>query len=305
MHSINRRDFIKSAAVIGAGAALSPALLGGAWAAAEGPTVVMAKGGPPGHLARAAVAALGGIGTFVKKGDKVVVKPNIGWDRKPEYAANTHPDIVAEVVRMCLEAGASKVMVFDRTCNDARRCYTNSGIAPALEAIKDPRIEVSYIDERRFREVAIPGGRALTTWSFYDMALDADKFINLPIAKHHSAAVLTLGMKNVMGVIGKNRAVLHKSIHECLPDLNRVVKSHLTIVDATRVLVANGPQGGRLEDVKKLDTVVAGRDIVAVDSVACTLFGLGPADVRYVQLAQDAGLGVADLARIKIKRIAV
>jgi len=305
MHYINRRNFLKSAAIIGAGAALSPGLLGDAWAAPEGPTVVMAKGGSPGPLARAAVSALGGIGQFVKKGDKVVVKPNIGWDRKPEFAANTHPDIVAEVVRMCLEAGAAKVMVFDRPCNDPRRCYTNSGIAPALEAINDPRLEVSYIDERRFREAAIPGGRLLTTWSFYEEVLDADKFINLPIAKHHSAAVLTLGMKNVMGVIGKNRAVLHKSIHECLPDLNRVVKSHLTIVDATRVLVANGPQGGRLEDVKKLDTVVAGRDIVAVDSVACTLFGLGPADVRYVQLAEDAGLGVADLARIKIKKIAV
>jgi len=298
---MNRREFIKSVAILSAGAVLTK----DAFASAEGPLVVMAKGVSPTKLARASVAALGGMGAFVKKGETVVVKPNIGWDRKPEYAANTHPELVSEVVKMCLEAGAAKVLVFDRTCNDARRCYTNSGIAPALEAIRDPRVVVSYIDERRYVETAIPGGRRLKSWSFYEDVLKADRFINLPIAKHHSAATLTLGMKNVMGVIGKNRAELHKAIHECLPDLNRVVKSHLTILDATRVLVANGPQGGRLEDVRVLNTVVSGADIVAVDSVACTLFGLKPDDVRYVKLAGEAGLGVAELSRIQLKKISV
>ncbi|MBI5191805.1 MAG: DUF362 domain-containing protein [Nitrospirae bacterium] len=306
---LNRREFIRVAAVAGAGVVLNPGVPDGAWAAKPapkgGPKVVMAKGGPVGRLTREAVDALGGMSAFVKKGETVIVKPNIGWDRRPEFAANTHPELVAEVVRMCLEAGAAKVKVFDRPCNDPRRCYTNSGIAPELEKIADKRLEVSYIDERRFRDVEIPGGVTIPRWSFYEDVLDADKFINLPIAKHHNAAVLTLGLKNVMGVIGKNRAVLHKKIHEYLPDLNRVVKSHLTIVDATRVLVANGPQGGSLADVKVLDTVVAGADVVSVDSVSCTLFGLGPADVRYVQLAQDAGLGVADLSRIDVKKISV
>ena len=305
MRNINRREFIKAAAILGAGAAVVPGLMGEAVASAGGPVVVMAKGDSPTLLTRKSVAALGGMAAFVKRGDTVVVKPNIGWDRKPEYAANTHPDIVKETVLMCLEAGAAKVMVFDRPCNDPRRCYTNSGIAPALAGIKDPRLEVSYIDERKFREVPIPAGKLIKDWSFYESVLGADKFINIPIAKHHNAAVLTLGMKNIMGVIGRNRAVLHRDIHNFLPDLNRVVKSHLTIVDATRVLVANGPQGGSLNDVRVLNTVVAGADIVAVDSVACTLFGLGPKDVGYVRLAGEQGLGVADLGRITVKRINV
>jgi uncharacterized protein (DUF362 family) len=300
---MNRRDFLKTAAALGAGAMAAPGLAGKSWAASDGPLVVMAKGPSPAKLARASVLALGGMASFVKKGDTVVVKPNIGWDRTPEQAATTNPEIVAEVVLMCLEAGASKVKVFDRTCNDARRCYTQSRIAPALAAIKDPRVEVSYIDDRKFRLIEIPGGRLLTKWHVYEEVLGADKFINLPIAKHHSAAVLTIGMKNVMGVIGSNRAVLHKSIHEALPDLNRAVKSHLTIVDATRVLIANGPQGGRLEDVRRFDTVVAGTDIVSVDTVACSLFGKGPGEVRYLRIAHDSGLGVADMERIKVKKI--
>lgn len=303
---MNRRQFIKSAAVVGVGAAVIPgALLQKAWAAPEGPVVVLVKGVSPRKLARESVKALGGMSSFVKKGDTVVVKPNIGWDRGPEYAANTHPELVTEVVLMCLEAGAAKVRVFDRTCNDARRCYTNSGIAPALEAIKDPRLEVTHIDDRKFRRVDIKDGKLLKGWDVYEDVLSADKFINLPVAKHHSAAVLTMGMKNVMGVIGSNRAVLHKNIHEALPDLNRAVKSHLTIVDATRVLVANGPQGGRLEDVKVMNTVVAGRDIVAVDTVAATLFGKTPKEVRYLQAAHDSGLGVADINGIKLKKITI
>jgi uncharacterized protein (DUF362 family) len=263
---MDRRDFLKAAAVLGAGAAVMPRFMGEALAGDDAPLVVMAKGASPRKLARAAVGGLGGMSAFVRRGESVVVKPNIGWDRTVEQAANTHPELVAEVVLMCLEAGASKVMVFDRTCNDARRCYTNSGIATALEGIKDPRLTVSYIDERKFKKVDIPDGNLIKAWSIYEEVLDADKFINMPIAKHHSAAVLTLGMKNVMGVIGSNRAVLHKNIHEYLPDLNRAVKSHLTVL-------------------------------------ACTLFGKTPKEVRYVKLAQDAGLGVADMERIKLKRI--
>jgi uncharacterized protein (DUF362 family) len=303
---MDRREFIKSAALAGAGVVVMPGLARDAFATeGDGPMVVMAKGPTPAKLARAAVDALGGMQSFIRKGDTVVVKPNIGWDRTPEQAATTHPDVVAEVVLMCLAAGAAKVKVFDRTCNDARRCYTQSGIGPALSAIKDPRLEVTHIDDRKFRTVDIPGGRMLTRWSVYEEVLDADKFINLPIAKHHSAAVLTIGMKNVMGVIGSNRAVLHKGIHEALPDLNRAVKSHLTIVDATRVLIANGPQGGRLEDVRRFDTVVAGRDIVAVDTVAGSLFGKGPGEVRYLQIAHDSGLGVADMRAIRLKKVAI
>jgi uncharacterized protein (DUF362 family) len=206
---------------------------------------------------------------------------------------------------MCLEAGAARVMVFDRTCNDPRRCYVNSGIAPALEALGDKRVEVPFVDDRRFREVPIPRFRRLSKWSFYEDALDADAYINLPIAKHHGASVLTLGLKNVMGVIGGNRGMIHRDIHANLADLNKVIVPTLVIMDAVRILVANGPQGGDPRDVRKTDTVFAGTDPVAVDAATCPLFGLTSKDVPYLLMAQEDGLGVADPARITVKTIKV
>jgi len=297
---VNRRDFIKKAALVSAGVAATPDWVKSAFAA-DGPLVVMAKDGDTVKLVRDAVYALGGMEQFVAKGQTVVVKPNIGWDRKPELAANTNPEVVREVVRLCLEAGAAKVKVFDRTCNDPRRCYTSSGIASILEELKDNRVEVSQVDNRKFRKVDSPEASILKRGSYYEDVLDADCFINVPVAKHHSASGLTIGMKNVMGVIGGNRAVLHRRLAEALVDMNRVVRSHLTVVDATRVLVANGPQGGRLEDVEALGTVLASTDVVAVDTVTATLFGKSVNDLPYLQHAHEKGLGVADISRIQLK----
>ena len=297
---MNRRDFIKKAALVSAGVAATPDWVKSAFAA-DGPLVVMAKDGDTVKLVRDAVYALGGMEQFVAKGQTVVVKPNIGWDRKPELAANTNPEVVREVVRLCLEAGAAKVKVFDRTCNDPRRCYTSSGIASILEELKDNRVEVSQVDNRKFRKVDSPEASILKRGSYYEDVLDADCFINVPVAKHHSASGLTIGMKNVMGVIGGNRAVLHRRLAEALVDMNRVVRSHLTVVDATRVLVANGPQGGRLEDVEALGTVLASTDVVAVDTVTATLFGKSVNDLPYLQHAHEKGLGVADISRIQLK----
>lgn len=298
---MDRREFIKGAALLGAGIAVTSKLGENAFAA-DGPLVVKAIGGTPAKLVRAAVAGLGGMSAFVSKGQTVVVKPNIGWDRSPEQGANTHPAVVREVVLLCLEAGAAKVKVFDRTCNDPRRCYVASGISAALEGL-DPRVELSHIDERRFRVVERPEALLLKHSSYYEEALDADCFINLPVAKHHSASGLTIGMKNIMGVLGGNRAVLHRNLPEALYDMNRAVRSHLTIVDATRILVANGPQGGKLEDVRTLETVIASSDVVAADSIAATLFNKSYTDLKYLQLAHDQGLGVADPARIRLKSI--
>jgi uncharacterized protein (DUF362 family) len=299
---MNRRSFIKNAALLSAGMVASPNLVKGAFAA-DGPLVVMAKDGDAKKLVRDALGALGGMESFVAKGQIVVVKPNIGWDRKPEQAANTNPEVVREVVRMCLAAGAAKVKVFDRTCNDPRRSYVTSGIATILEEINDDRVEVSQIDDRKFRKVESPEASVLKRGSYYEDVLDADLFINVPVAKHHSASGLTIGMKNVMGVIGGNRAVLHRRLAEALVDMNRVVRSHLTVVDATRVLVANGPQGGRVEDVEILGTVLASTDVVAVDAVTATLFGKSMHDLSYLQLAHEKGLGVADIARIQLKML--
>jgi uncharacterized protein (DUF362 family) len=273
--------------------------------AEEGPTVVVAEGQSAAALVQGTLKALGGMENFVKPGDVVVVKPNIGWDRTPEQAANTSPEVVTEVIRLCLQAGAAKVRVFDRTCNEPRRCYVTSGIGPAVEAMGDPRVELSQIDERRFQTIDIPQAALLKRCAFYEDVLSANKFINLPIAKHHSASVLTLGMKNLMGVMGGNRAVLHRNLPDALTDLSLALRSHLTIVDATRILLANGPQGGKLEDVKIANTLVAGTDIVATDSVAATLFGKTPADIPYLVAAGKRGLGVNELGKIRVNRIKV
>lgn len=299
---LDRRDFVKCATMVGVGlaAGLAPATPARAGAPSRAARVVDPS---PALAVRQAVETLGGMARYVKPGQTVVVKPNIGWDRRPDQAANTNPEVVAEVVALCLTAGAAKVKLFDRTCNDPRRCYVTSGIAPMVEGLNDPRVEITQIDERKFRQVQIPGGTLLKNASFYEEALDADAFINVPVAKHHSAAGLTLGMKNIMGVLGSNRAVFHRNLHEALVDMNRAVRSTLTIIDATRILVANGPQGGRLEDVRKLDTIVASEDVVAADAVAAALFGKNLNDLAFLRLAQAAGLGIADTSRIELLKV--
>ena len=266
----------------------------------EEPDLIVAKGQDYPGLVRQLTAALGGMQAFVKPGDKVVIKPNIGWDRRVDQAANTHPAVVAELARLCLDAGAAKVRVFDRPCNEARRCYTNSGIRAALNQIKDKRLRLEYMEDRKFVPVTIQKGRVLKQWSFYKEALEADCYINVPKAKHHSLSGLSLGLKNVMGVIGGRRGQIHYQLGAKLADLNRVIQPDLTLVDATQVIVRNGPQGGKLSDVKQLDTLVGSRDPVAADAYATTLFGLTPDQVDATVEAHQSGLGQMDLDRCRI-----
>jgi len=269
--------------------------------ASASPADLAAVKGTPGPAARRAVELIGGMGRFVRKGQKVVVKPNIGWDRTPEQAANTNPELVGELVRMCLEAGAKEVLVFDRTCNDQRLCYRHSGIEDAVEAIGDGRVKIFHPDRRKYEDVSIPGGKSLREWPLYEDAVRADVFINVPVAKHHSLSGLTLGMKNVMGVIGGNRGQIHSGFEDKIVDLNLARPSHLTVIDATRILTAHGPQGGRLEDVAKPETVVASTDIVAADAYATRFFGLEPGDIDHIVRAAERGLGTMDLAEIKLR----
>jgi len=301
MIQLDRRSFVKAtlaAAAVGSVPVID--LLAAPALAAEAPTLAVRRGKDIPKLVRDTVGALGGMQQFVKAGNVVVVKPNIGWDRTVELAANTHPEVVRTLVELCLEAGAKKVRLFDRTCNDPRRCYTQSGIAAALESLKSDRAELEHIDPRAFREVAIRGGKVFPTWEFYQPALEADVFINVPIAKHHSISRLTLGMKNLMGVIGGSRGKLHTDIAESLADINSVLPSDLTVIDATRILVANGPQGGRVEDVRRLDTLIASPDIVTADAYAATLFDLKPEDVPSIVAGARRGLGVMDLKRVRM-----
>jgi uncharacterized protein (DUF362 family) len=243
---------------------------------------------------------LGGMSQFVHPGDRVVVKPNIGWDRNPEQGATTNPLVVKAVVAQALEAGAKRVLVFDRTCNEQRRCYTNSGIEQAVMELNDPRAVIEHVDQRKFVPVNISKGTALTKWEIYKDALDCDCYINVPVAKHHGLSGLTLGLKNSIGVLGGNRGNLHHELGQSLADLATVIRPKLTLIDATRILLRNGPQGGDVKDVKKLDTLIASADPVAADAYATTLFGMQPDAIASTVAAYKLGLGEMDLARIKV-----
>jgi uncharacterized protein (DUF362 family) len=291
---MDRRTFIKTT---GTAVMLAPVLIRETLAAREHSLVAVAEGTDYAATTRKAINAVGGMKRFVKAGDVVVVKPNMGWDRSSEFGANTHPQVVRAVVEECLAAGAKKVKVFDNTCNDSRRCYVNSGIEGALKGMKN--VECKQIEPERFRKVTL-NGRFLKEWELYDEALSADVYINVPVAKHHGLSKLTLGLKNVMGIMGGNRGYIHRSLDAALADVNAHVKIHLTIIDATRILTAHGPQGGNIADVKILNKVIASTDIVAADAVATTLFGIKPADIPVTVAAYKRGLGEMNLDKIRI-----
>jgi len=296
---IRRREFIKITALTGLGLSLPQGLIRIAESAAAKVDLAVASGDSPAKITRAAIDALGGIGKFISRGDIVVVKPNIAWDRTPEQAGNTNPEVVATVVKLCFEAGAKKVKVFDRPVNDPRRCYVQSGIADAARALG---ASVDFVDDRKFREMSIKGN-TLKSWPLYTEVFEADKVINVPIAKHHGLAKLTLSMKNWMGIMGGARNRIHQRLDESLVDIAMTVKPTLTILDAVRILTANGPQGGSLSDVKKLNMVIAGIDQVAVDSFGATLFGMKGDDLGYVRIGARSGLGVMDLSKLNIQKI--
>lgn len=300
---MDRREFLKLTGAAGLSLSIPNSI--GAFinnAGAENRTnLVVATGGSPSRITRAAIDAFGGIKKFISRDDIVVVKPNMAWDRLPVQGANTNPEVVAAIVGLCYEAGAKKVKVFDRSVNDARRCYVQSGIA---EAARAAGAVVSYMDDRKFKNMRI-GGEALREWPLYEEIIEADKVINVPIAKHHGLAKLTMSLKNWMGVMGGSRDRIHQNLDRSLVDLSLVIKPTLTVLDAVRVLTANGPQGGSLADVRKLNTVIAGTDQVAVDAYGATFFGMKGSDLGYVRIAAEAGLGTMDLSKVNIMKIEV
>jgi len=262
------------------------------------PEMAIIQGDDPAQLARQAVEELGGMRRFIARGDVVLVKPNIGWDRTPEQAANTNPDVVAEIVRECLNAGAKKVIVTDVSCNDARRCFQRSGIA---EAARRAGAEVMLPDPSRFKEVDLQGD-VLHAWPVLDAFLNVDKVINIPIAKHHGLTGTTLGMKNWYGMLGGPRNQLHQKIHESLVDLADFVRPSLTIIDCYRILVRNGPTGGNLEDVLLKKTLVAGTDPVALDAyVAKSYWNLEVDSLPYLKLAAKRGLGTYEFEKVRTR----
>jgi uncharacterized protein (DUF362 family) len=302
---LNRRTFLR---IMAGGAAASMFPLDRLRAfplTGEDPcTFAVVKGADPAAVTRKAIELLGGMSTFVSKGDVVFVKPNISWDRPPAQAATTNPAVVEAVVTMVLEAGAKKVIIADNTCNDARRSYTNSGIK---EAGEKAGAKVPFMEKRKFVKTDL-GGEVIKKWDVYREVLEADKIINVPIAKHHGLSQVTLSMKNLMGLVGGNRSMMHQKMSESIVDLAAYFKPTLTILDAVRILTANGPQGGTLKDVRKLDTVAASADLVKIDAFGVSLFGdalpsTDAASFPHIGMAENRGLGTADYAGAGFKEV--
>lgn len=265
--------------------------------------LAVARGESPTAMVRAAIEALGGIERFVKRENDVIIKPNICCAyHSYEYAATTNPEVVAALVQLCLGAGAKRVRVMDNTfAGTAAAAYTRSGIA---EAVQQAGGEMELMTTMKFRKTEIPEGRAIKKWPVYTDVLDADVLINVPIAKHHSLARLTLGMKNLLGVVVE-RNKLHINLGQRIADLNSLVRPTLTLVDAVRILMNHGPTGGNLNDVKLANTIIVSHDIVAADAYAATLFGLTGADIPAIRAGAQMGLGTMDLGSVKVEEISL
>ncbi|MGA9120743.1 MAG: DUF362 domain-containing protein, partial [Bacteroidota bacterium] len=265
--------------------------------------LVAVRGGEPAAMFDQAIEAYGGMKMFVKKGQRVLVKPNIGWDVDPERAGNTHPALVKRVIEHAFNAGAKEVFVFDHTCDNWTQCYKNSGIE---RAVKDAGGKiVTGGSEGNYQEVAVPRGKQLTRAKVHEQLLQADVFINVPVLKQHEASRLTIGMKNLMGVVW-DRGYWHRNdLHQCIADFSTYRKPDLIVVDAYNVMKQNGPRGVSPADVVRMKAQLISTDPVAVDVAAAKLFGADPSDIRYIANAVALGVGSADLDPAAIKRIKI
>lgn len=306
---MKRRDFFKSAAVVGLATVLKPTTLDAATsnlAVQSGPDMVAVMGGEPAAMLTRAIKEMGGIGKFVKKGDKVVVKPNIGWDRKPELAANTNPELVGALVKMCKSAGASEVLVFDHTCHDWKKSYTNSGIEKAVTDAGGKMVPGN--DESYYRDVELPLGVNLKKTKIHKSLLDCDVWFNVPVLKHHGGAKNSIAMKNLMGIVWERGFFHSHDLHQCIADAATFHKKPaLNIVDAYRIMKSNGPQGKSEADVVTLKSLIISPDYVAADTAAMKMFSqVQPTnikEVRYIEMAEKLKIGTQNLDRLNVKRI--
>jgi uncharacterized protein (DUF362 family) len=265
--------------------------------------LVAVKGGEPTAMFEQGIKALGGIGAFVKKGQTVVVKPNIGWDVGPERAANTNPALVAHMIRACREAGAKKVFVFDHTCDQWQRCYMHSGIE---SSVKDSGGTIAPGDsEGYYHEVTVPNAKNLGKAKVHELILESDVFINVPILKNHDSTRLTMSMKNLMGIVWDRREWHANDVNQCIADFAAYRKPDLNVLDAYLVMKENGPRGVSVGDVITMKALLLSTDMVAIDAAGAKLFGAEPSEIRHIQLAAQQKVGRMDLEKLNIKRITV
>ena len=265
--------------------------------------LVAIKGGEADLMFAKGIEALGGMKTFVKKGQKVVVKPNIGWDVSPERGGDTNPKLISEIIRHCYAAGAKEVVVFDNTCDNWQRAYKNSGIESAVTNAGGKVAPANT--EGYYHDVTVTGSKNLTSAKVHELILEADVFINVPVLKDHNSARLTMSMKNLMGVVWDRRAWHANDLHQCIADFAAYRKPDLNILDAYTVMKRNGPRGVSEEDVVTMKSQLISTDMVTIDVAGAKLFGLNPSDIRYIQIAAQQKAGRADLDHLNIKRISL
>jgi uncharacterized protein (DUF362 family) len=319
---MDRRAFLKSIAV--AGAALAVKTVGaseilterfeqGAETAdgaasdeTDAPDLVAVMGGTPTTMFQKAIAEFGGMAAFIKKGQKVVVKPNIGWDKTPNLAGNTNPDLVGEIVKQCIDAGAKEVVVFDNTCDEWQQCYKNSGIETAVKKAGGRMMPAN--DESYYREIKLPHAKTMKKAKIHQAILDCDVWINVPILKNHGGAKMTMSMKNLMGIVWDRRYFHNNGLQQCIADMCTLDKKPvLNIVDAYRVMKDNGPRGKSAADVVSGKALFMSRDIVAVDTAATKFFNqirtMPLEDVKHLADGQALGLGTMNIDKLNVKRI--
>jgi len=304
---MRRRDFISKSikASLIAGAGLSVGSYSNLFSSTMFPfasdyDLAAIKGGEPDAMFDEAIKAFGGMTKFVKKGQTVVVKPNIGWDVEPERAANTNPLLINRIIKHCFDAGAKDVYVFDHTCDNWNKCYSNSGIE---RAVKDAKGKiVSGASESYYQEVTIKQGKKLKKTKVHELILESDVFINVPILKHHSSADVSIGMKNLMGNVW-DRGYWHSNdLHQCISDFTSFRKPDLTVVDAYYVMKKNGPRGVSKDDVVTMKSQIISSDIVAADAAAVKLFGGNPEKIDHIRIASEMKLGTMNLDKLSIYR---
>lgn len=310
---MDRRDFLKKALAAGLGAALLPVNISkslpfisshGSAKAAENPVpdLVAVRNGTAPEMFDRGMAAMGGIGKFVKKGQKIVVKPNVSWTNGPEMASNTNPDLLNRIVRRCLEAGAAQVLVVDHTIEQWKQCWSVSGIESAA---KDAGGKMIPAEAERYYHNVNPNGKSLKSAKVHEAVLECDVFIDVPVLKHHGGAGMTAAIKNLMGVVWDRRYYHANNLHQCIADFLAIRKPDLSIVDAYRVMVDRGPRGGSLGSVKQAGMQIISTDVVAADSAAASIFGVKPESLGYLDLAHKAGFGEINLANLRVERIVI
>ncbi|WP_099465626.1 MULTISPECIES: DUF362 domain-containing protein [Parabacteroides] len=310
---MKRRDFLKTSVIAGAAFSLNfeglhAALSTNTITVEQVPDMVAVMGGEPEVMLEKALDVLGGIGKYIKKGQKVVIKPNIGWDRTPEMAGNTNPKLVKALVKKCFAAGAEKVTVFDHTCDNWQKCYETSGIAAAVKEAGG--IIMPGNDEKYYKEVAIPNGVNLKNAQIHEALIEADVWINVPVLKNHGGAKMTCAMKNYMGIVWDRRFFHQNDLQQCIADICTWQKKPvLNIVDAYRIMHQNGPQGKTAADVAVLKSLIVSPNIVAVDTAALKLFNqvkqLDMAAVSHLEKGEKLKLGTTNLDKVTIKRIKI